>query len=193
MSFVVNLGIGFRFVMATICGSLKAGSSGVSICSCGTHSGNRLRVNVQLVDAQNGSHLWAERLDRPVAELFAMQDEVVSRLANALSARLIAAEAGRAERSPLPDSLDLYFQTVDCFYRGMTPAHLSRARELLEMALTCDPSNIDALFDMQDEILARPAVSVRQRVPRSLAPAPFRDLYPVGINCLRALSRRVRC
>jgi TolB-like protein len=47
-------------------------------------SGNRLRVNVQLIDAETGNHLWAERFDKPVTDLFDMQDEIVSRLANTL-------------------------------------------------------------------------------------------------------------
>src|SRR6516162_9015833 len=72
--------------------------------------GNRLRVNVQLIDAETGNHLWAERFDKPVADLFDMQDEIVSRLANALNVQLVAAEARRAERSVHPGSLDLYFQ-----------------------------------------------------------------------------------
>jgi adenylate cyclase len=46
--------------------------------------GNRMRVNVQLIDAETGNHLWAERFDKPVADLFDMQDEIVARLANAL-------------------------------------------------------------------------------------------------------------
>ena len=45
------------------------------------HNGNRLRVNVQLIDAENGKHLWAERFEKPVVDLFDMQDEIVSRLA----------------------------------------------------------------------------------------------------------------
>src|SRR5262249_687021 len=68
--------------------------------------GNRLRVNVQLIDAETGNHLWAERFDKPVADLFDMQDEIVSRLANTLNAQLIAVEARRAERSPHPDATD---------------------------------------------------------------------------------------
>ena len=72
-------------------------------------SGNRLRVNVQLIDAETGNHLWAERFDKPVADLFDMQDEIVSRLANALDTQLIAAEARRAERSLDPDSMDFFF------------------------------------------------------------------------------------
>jgi len=72
-------------------------------------SGNRLRVNVQLNDAGTGNHLWAERFDKPIADLFDVQDEIVSRLANTLNAQLIAAEARRAEHSLHPNSLDLLF------------------------------------------------------------------------------------
>ena len=59
--------------------------------------GNRIRVNVQLIDAESGNHLWAERFDKPLADLFDMQDEIVARLAGALNAQLVAAEARRAE------------------------------------------------------------------------------------------------
>ena len=49
--------------------------------------GNRMRVNVQLIDAETGNHLWAERFDKPLADLFDMQDEIVARLAGALERR----------------------------------------------------------------------------------------------------------
>ena len=62
-------------------------------------AGDRMRVNVQLIDAESGNHLWADRFDKPLADLFDMQDEIVARLANALSAPLVAAEARRAERN----------------------------------------------------------------------------------------------
>src|SRR6185369_16824688 len=67
--------------------------------------GNRLRVNVQLIDAGSGNHLWAERFDKPVADLFDMQDEIVSRLANSLEASLTEQEARRSERSSNPNSM----------------------------------------------------------------------------------------
>src|SRR6516165_2281597 len=69
-------------------------------------NGNRLRVNVQLVDAQTANHLWAERFAKAVADMFDMPDEILSRLANALNAQLIKAEARRAERSLNPDAMD---------------------------------------------------------------------------------------
>jgi TolB-like protein/Flp pilus assembly protein TadD len=108
-------------------------------------SGNRMRVNVQLVDAENGNHLWAERFDKPLADLFDMQDEIVSRLANQLGAELIAAEARRAERTPNPDSIDLYFQGMASWNKGLNPEPLAQARDFFERALALDPSNIDAL------------------------------------------------
>jgi TolB-like protein len=70
----------------------------------------RMRVNVQLVDAETGNHIWAERFDKPLADIFDMQDEIVARLAGQLGTQLVAAEARRAERAPHPDSMDLYFQ-----------------------------------------------------------------------------------
>ena len=108
--------------------------------------GNRLRVNAQLIDAETGNHLWAERFDKPIADLFDMQDEIVSRLANALDAQLIAAEARRAENSLHPNSMDLYFQGRACWNRGLTPEYMAQARDLLERALTLDPNNIEALI-----------------------------------------------
>src|SRR5436305_2824985 len=77
--------------------------------------GNRMRVNVQLIDTETGNHLWAERFDKPLADLLDMQDEIVARLANQLGAALTNAEAHRAERVPNPDSMDCYFQGLAWF------------------------------------------------------------------------------
>jgi adenylate cyclase len=71
--------------------------------------GNRMRVNVQLIDAESGNHLWAERFDKRLADLFDMQDEIVARLAGALNTELVAAEARRAdhrEDGPTPRTPD---------------------------------------------------------------------------------------
>lgn len=108
-------------------------------------SENQLRVNVQLVDAETGAHLWADRFDKPISDLFEMQDEIVSRLANALNAQLIAAEARRAERSLHPSALDLYFQGMARWNKGWTPAHLAQAGSFFERALELDPDNVEAL------------------------------------------------
>ena len=100
--------------------------------------GNRMRVNVQLIDAETGNHLWAERFDKPLADLFDMQDEIVARLAGALNAELVAAEARRAEKAPNPNSMDLYFQGLAWLNKGMTPT-LAQARSFFDRALSADP------------------------------------------------------
>jgi TolB-like protein/Flp pilus assembly protein TadD len=107
--------------------------------------GNRLRVNVQLIDAETGNHLWAERFEKPVADLFDMQDEIVSRLANTLNAQLIAVEARRAERSPHPDATDLCFQGAAWLNRGRTTEYMAQARGFFKRALALEPGNVEAL------------------------------------------------
>src|SRR5271163_2869230 len=108
--------------------------------------GNRMRVNVQFIDAETGSHLWAERFDKPLVDLFDMQDEIVARLAGALNAELIAAEARRAEQAPTPDSMDLYFQGLAWLNKGVTPDIVAQARSFFDRALTADPDNVEALI-----------------------------------------------
>jgi TolB-like protein/class 3 adenylate cyclase len=108
--------------------------------------GNRMRVNVQLIDAETGNHLWAERFDKPLADLFDMQDEIVARLANALNAQLVAAEARRAEKVPSPDSMDLYFQGRAWLNKGLTPDTVAQARGFFDRALIADPDNVEALI-----------------------------------------------
>jgi TolB-like protein/tetratricopeptide (TPR) repeat protein len=108
--------------------------------------GNRLRVNVQLIDVETGNHLWAERFEKPVGDLFDMQDEIVSRLANTLNSQLIAVEARRAERSPHPDATDLCFQGAAWFNRGLNPEYMAQARGFFERALALEPGNVEALF-----------------------------------------------
>jgi TolB-like protein/class 3 adenylate cyclase len=107
--------------------------------------GSRLRVNVQLVDTETGSHLWADRFDKPIADLLDMQDEIISRLANALNAKLIAAEARRAEGMLNPDAVDLIFQGRAHLNEGQALESLTLARGFFERALALDPENVDAL------------------------------------------------
>jgi TolB-like protein/tetratricopeptide (TPR) repeat protein len=107
--------------------------------------GNRLRVNVQLIDTETGNHLWAERFDKPVGDLLDMQDEIVARLAGQLGTQLISAEARRAERAPHADSMDLYFRGRACMFKGLDFEHMAEARGFLERALALDPGNIEAL------------------------------------------------
>jgi TolB-like protein/cytochrome c-type biogenesis protein CcmH/NrfG len=107
---------------------------------------NQVRVNAQLVDTESGGHLWAERFDKPLSNLFSMQDEIVASLASQLGAELITNEARRAERLSNPDSMDLYFQGMSWFNKGRYVENMAAARGFFERALALDPGNLDALL-----------------------------------------------
>jgi tetratricopeptide (TPR) repeat protein len=141
-------------------------------------SGNRMRVNVQLIDAETGNRLWAERFDKPVADLFDMQDEIVSRIANALSAQLTAAEARRAESSLHPDATDLVFLGRAWLNKGLTPDHMVQARRFFEEAMALDPENIEAMVGLA-------------RVEVSLGAALMTDDYSVRFAAAEATLTKV--
>jgi hypothetical protein len=105
-----------------------------------------MRVNVQLIDAETGNHLWAERFDKPLADFFDMQDEIAARLAGALNTELIAAEARRAEQAANPDSMDFYFQGLAWLNKGTTHDTMAQARGFFFRALAIDPNNVEALI-----------------------------------------------
>jgi TolB-like protein len=163
--------------------------------------GNRLRVNVQLIDAETGNHLWAERFDKPVAALFDMQDEIVSRLANALDAELIVAEARRAERSPHPDAMDLVFQGSSWYNKGLTPDCMARARGFYEKALALDPENVEAMIGlarvdattgaavMTDEWSAR-LTSAEVVLTKVLSLAPNHALAHANLGFVQIFTKR---
>jgi TolB-like protein/class 3 adenylate cyclase len=142
--------------------------------------GNRMRVSVQLIDAETGSHLWAERFDKSVADLFDMQDEIVAHLANALSTQLVTAEARRAERTSNPDATDLCFRGMAWFYKEQSSDNLSKARVFYESALALDADNVDALLG-----LAAADVSAAMNYLDDERIAHFRA---AEVNCVRVLA-----
>src|SRR3984885_5895674 len=86
---------------------------------------NRVRVNAQLIDAESGAHVWADRFDEDVADLFKLQDEVVARLARALQVELVNAEAQRSlhDRPRNPDAVDLTMRGLALFNQPFTKAN----------------------------------------------------------------------
>ena len=98
-----------------------------------------MRVNVQLIDAETGNHLWAERFDKPLADLFDMQDEIVARLASALNAELVAAEARRAEQAPTPTRWTSIFKVWLGFIKGPRLDNVAASAPFFDRALSADP------------------------------------------------------
>ena len=111
---------------------------------------DRLRVNVQLVDAETGMGLWSERFDTPIADLFQMQDEITARLANQLTVAIIEFEAQRTSCVIDPTSMDLAFQGIARIWQaeGTLESAFNLGRELLKKAILLDPTNVRALVGL---------------------------------------------
>jgi TolB-like protein/class 3 adenylate cyclase len=105
-------------------------------------SGDRVRVNAQLIDAETDAHLWAERFDGDTSDLFALQDEITSRIANTLGVELIAAEAARPTENP--DALDYILRGRAVRHRPNSPDVFAEAISLFEHALVLDPRSVEA-------------------------------------------------
>jgi adenylate cyclase len=107
---------------------------------------NRVRVNAQLIDAESGALLWADRFEEDVADLFKLQDHVVARLANTLGNELVKAEAQESSRSKNPDIIDLDMRGQALLQQfPMTKDNNNAAREWFEQALKINPNDADGL------------------------------------------------
>lgn len=107
---------------------------------------NRVRITAQLNNVTTGSHIWAERYDRDLADVFAVQDEITEAIVAAIEPQLYAAENFRAQRKP-PDSLDawdLVMRALSHFWR-VTRQDNVVAQALLEKAIAIDPNYGQAL------------------------------------------------
>ncbi len=151
----------------------------------------RLRVNVQLIDVESGKHLWAERFEKPIADLFDMQDEIVARLAQALDAQLILAEARRAERSRNPDAMELVFQGMACLYKGPTSEPLTQARSFFKRALQIDSRNVGALVGLASVDATAGAFMLTDDRSELLATAETNAIRALSLDPDRALAHRV--
>ena len=104
-------------------------------------AGNRVRVTAQLIDAATGNHLWAERYDRELEDIFAVQDEVVQAIVATLAKRVSAAEVERTTRRPIADMAvyDLILRALH--HNGIwTYEDYIKSRELSQKAVELDPS-----------------------------------------------------
>ena len=105
-------------------------------------SGNRVRVGAQLVDAETDAHLWAERLDGDMSDLFALQDEITSRIAIALNRKLIGAEAARPIDNP--DAVDYIFRARAAMLKPLSRENYAEAISFYDHALALDPRSVEA-------------------------------------------------
>jgi adenylate cyclase len=164
-------------------------------------SGNQVRVNAQLVDADTGAHLWAERFDRDTSDLFAVQNEITSRIALTLDLELVGAEAARPiERS---DAMDYVLRGRAASYKSPTRESYAEAVGWFERALSLDPASVEAqsllasilaararMTDTSAEDFARAEALVRQVL--AVLPRSSIAHYAYG-QVLRASRRNEQC
>ena len=105
-------------------------------------SGKEVRINAQLIDAEADTHLWADRFDRDIGDLFAVQNEITGRIAAALNLQLTASEAAR--RVEHPDALDYIFRGRAEIYKPASRRNFAAAVADFEEALKLDPGSVEA-------------------------------------------------
>ncbi len=130
-------------------------------------SGKQIRINTQLVDAETGAHLSAERFDRDIGDLFALQNEITARIANTLQSQLAIAEARRPTDNP--DALDYILRGRAALARGpISKENSDEVIRLFETAVSLDPQAVDAAAWL--------AVALTVRVTDELSDSPDIDL-----------------
>jgi adenylate cyclase len=109
-------------------------------------TGDRVRVNVQLIDAETNAHLWADRFETDNADVAEAQDAITGRLAQTLNLELVEAVGRRIEQERVvdPDSRDLVMRGWAWYYRPMSVGTVHEAQRAFERALEVDPRSIDA-------------------------------------------------
>ncbi len=126
-------------------------------------SGDRMRVNAQLIDAGSGAHLWAEQFDTPRADPLQTQDAIVAHLANALDLQLQQAYDARVKRTPAAksDAEDLALQCSEGQWKaGWIGKEADAAFALCEQALAIDPNNVRALMALPIKFLMPAALGI---------------------------------
>jgi TolB-like protein/Tfp pilus assembly protein PilF len=149
--------------------------------------GERIRISVQLIDAETGSHVWGEKFDRVLDEIFIVQDQVVQTIAGTLSGRIQASDAERARRKP-PSSLAAY----ECGWKCNAlpwddPAGAQEAMRLAEKAIELDPT-----YGLAHALLATLTYSRWADGPRS-SEAALKRSYALAMRALELDAGESTC
>jgi TolB-like protein/Tfp pilus assembly protein PilF len=162
-------------------------------------SRSRVRVNAQLIDAETDAHLWAERFDRNIGDLFILQDEITSRIAVELNLELIAVEAARPTEHP--DVLDYILRGRAVLLKPRTRDTCRKAINSFEHALALDPQSVEAqcrlssilagrVLDLMTDSAAADLVRAEALVDHALAASPRYALaHAAKGHVLRAQNR----
>jgi adenylate cyclase len=162
-------------------------------------AGNRVRVTAQLIETAGGSHVWANRYDRDLSDIFAVQDELIAAIAATVEGRMVAAGAAQAQRKPTQN-----WSAYDCFLRGRELANAHKEREAMEFfakAIQIDSgfAQAQAMFaisqvvtyfsELQSTLLQRASSSAERAL--TLDSSDANSHHAMGMVCLysRQLDR----
>jgi adenylate cyclase len=177
-------------------------------------AGDRIRITVQLIDTSNGHHLWAERFDRELTDMFALQDEITERIVSALSVQLSV-----DEKQQLANNATKSFEAYDLFRQAQitgasfTKDGYAQAAETYRRAISVDPqfaraygalavvltrlvnagySDVPAEMKERSLELARKAVSINPNSPQAQWSLGYVNLYRRQLNeAVTALERAI--
>ncbi|MEJ2122368.1 MAG: adenylate/guanylate cyclase domain-containing protein [Alphaproteobacteria bacterium] len=153
-------------------------------------AGNRVRITAQLIDAASGNHVWAERYDRELEDIFAVQDEITQNIVAALGSEVASAEIQRARRKD-PSSLDAWDYTMRATWHFARATHedMGEARRLALRAIELDSGNAAAFSILA---FARPVVGMKRwnGLPRPCGSAPATPSNIFGLCGAAMLSFR---
>ncbi|MBZ5677596.1 MAG: protein kinase [Acidobacteriia bacterium] len=138
-------------------------------------SGNRIRVTAQLITAADGSHLWSERYDREMSDVFAVQDEISAAISGALQVKLSPAAAAKPRYTPKLPAYEALLKAKH-FHWKVTVESMEQAKEFYEQAIALDPNYALAHALYADYLFGR----------TTLAMTPLREAAPIA----RALAQR---
>ena len=133
-------------------------------------SGKQVRINTQLTDAETDAHLWADRFERDISVLFALQNEITSRIAVELSLELLTAEAARPTENP--DALDYILRGRAVYAKPLTRDNFRQMIGLVKHALALDQRSLEAQSLLADMLSARVVAGWADSAAADMARAP---------------------
>jgi TolB-like protein/Tfp pilus assembly protein PilF len=134
-------------------------------------SGNKVRINAQLIDAETDAHLWAERYDSDMSELLALQDDITGQIAAALPVELVAAEAER--QTGQPNALDYILRGRATMRKPPSKESYAEAIGFFEHALALDPQSVEAQSALAFALAER---VLDQMVDPGVAKVPYAEM-----------------
>ena len=158
-------------------------------------AGNRIRINVQLIDARTGGHLWAERYDRELEDIFSLQDEMTQKIVFALKVTLTPEEQARFRQAPTTnlDAYDAYLRGMELLYQ-VTQETNPQARSLFEQATALDPqyaaayARLGYAYFLEGIALQQDPQLVRRALEMSQKAVSLDDALPMAHEALGVFS-----